>query len=71
MEMIDFLDGQLLSGKSPMGHRGPSETMSRELTKAAEGATEKIRASFGLVVAVEPPAKAKAKLRRRRAKKAA
>lgn len=71
MEMVDFLDGQLLTEKGPMGHRGPSETMSRELAKAAEGAAEKIRASFGLVVTNEVPAKAKAKLKKRRAKKAA
>lgn len=71
MEMIDFLDGQLLPEKNQYGHRGPSETMSRELAKAAEDAAKKIRASFGLVVTTEAPAKAKAKLRRRRAKKAA
>jgi len=71
MEMIDFLDGQLLSEKSSQGHRGPSETMSRELAKAAEGAAEKIRASFGLVASADAPVRTKAKLRKRGGKKAA
>lgn len=67
MESHDFFDESHRAYRSTFGVSAPVSLMSRELSKAADEAAEKIRASFGLTPSANPRNvnKAKAKLKPR------